>query len=649
MSRPRIAPYKLIATMMAGLITSAGVPAFASQGWVIQQSSSGLSFDTQTRIAKRDGFAAQGLLSFTKRGGRELVQTWEQGSFQPTIRLDGKTIQDGKDYANLRQLSNIRLSATGSLTFLLRQRGQKAPVELLQDFKTVFQWPHRTPVKTLGPIGQRFLISMSDPKELEIKWLAFRTDEEGTILPQTLSEIGSLRDCSVLQNRPVRSGILINATCTNAGPASLFHLAFDGTMTTIASQERDVLLARGLLKKGDDKLQRGEFTAYSAAGTDSALHFYHAIYGALMSNLGEPGSFASDAGGRQSWSQTYRTTAIGELYKKVKHPALADLAINAMSSTLSNQNRFRRVSGKFNPACGWASQVYSIDKSSPVSLFVNQAFIASSLKRTCANLDDQCSAALGTKIGTTLSCLSDHYGKQFDSKTGLYRIAHQSPFRFDGIWAPWNWQLSMAHMLAKDAPSSDAQARGMVDRFSREVRYQNTSTLWTYWPEIYYHGWQQAQNVSMNRPVQKPAKPKRAEDISHAAITLMAICDIGMSEKLRNGLRSRLHTIMSDGVEQRKYLDLTGPRDTRWTPSVGWDCLGSKKLAKRFTHAMRGGATGQKLAAYARLFDPAAPFDLKLNILRCTTEKCRPVRTLSYASPQDFLTDNPFFRISDRK
>ena len=48
MSRPRIAPYKLIATMMAGLITSAGVPAFASQGWVIQQSSSGLSFDTQT-------------------------------------------------------------------------------------------------------------------------------------------------------------------------------------------------------------------------------------------------------------------------------------------------------------------------------------------------------------------------------------------------------------------------------------------------------------------------------------------------------------------------------------------------------------------------------------------------------------------------
>ena len=254
--------------------------------------------------------------------------------------------------------------------------------------------------------------------------------------------------------------------------------------------------------------EKGAISVLSVDGDDNSRRLFHAIFGAVLKDLGEPMSLASDGAGKQSWSQSYRTLTLARIFDVTGHPAFAALARNAMENTLAQTNANSGVDGPSNPPCAWASRIYSRDKSTPISLLINQAMIAGSLTKSCSQLGDACGDELAMRIEETGQCLIDAYEKDFDTDEGLYRIPYGVEFRYDGVVAPWNWQARWAGFLhqfgaATNQPALQTRALSLAGKFTATWQDAADGVLWRYWTPTYYLGWSESDRVSLYRPRQK--------------------------------------------------------------------------------------------------------------------------------------------------
>ncbi len=624
-----------------------GFPANGDAGNLIEQMGTGLSFHTATGQAAQNGVTMRGLNKAVRKGDFVLRSYWEKGAFRPTITFDGKIVVDGKDIDDVSRISTFRFDRDGSHAYIRTTKGPAARVELVYNGDVSLQWPRQTAVSILALRRDGVLLSVFDTSDQRTTF--YRHARIRETIEAKGTALGSFVGCALLGSRPRRRAILLRVYCDPEKGSDLLRLDLDtGETRTLRATVADEFIApRHLSGKSGESI-------IAVSGSPSATTAFHAISGVLLRGLGEPVSLASDAAGMQSWTQSYRTLALATLFRKSGHAVFADLARIAMRNTLSVRNADLGIGGAFNPGAGWASRIYSTDRRSPVSLLVNQAMISGALLRACEVLDEQCPADLRSRIMKNASRLVDAYERDFNKAAGLYRIQYGAPFRFDGIWAPWNWHLTWSVVLdrvgaAHDRPALSARAAAIANAFVQSWTLTAGGALWRYWAPVYYSGWQSADRVSTQRPAKgAEPTPKRYEDVHHAGLSLMGLGAIrhGLPSDAFRSVQTTLDRLLDNGAILPRDLDGKGPQTPRWLPGAGWDTFQSDKIRARYAKHVPGAAAGHRLLAYASLFDPAASFELTLTVLDCTDIDCTPTRIWSFDTLDAFLESNPLFRIS---
>ncbi|MEM8688259.1 MAG: hypothetical protein AAGF81_13075 [Pseudomonadota bacterium] len=635
----------LLSLCVAGSLMATEL-AHAEQGYIIEQLGKGFSFNTQTGEATQKDVSMPGLNAVARKGAFEFRSFWEAGGFRPTLTFNRQMIVNGRNVNDVSRLGGFRFDRNGSSVYVRTTKGPKARVKLIQDGHMVLSWPRLTAVSVLAYDLSSLTLATYDKAEQRTQFYRYQRNERGMVADAQM--VGELADCSVLSAKVVGRQIIVQAYCDPVRGSDLLALDIHtGRVETLLATEADELLAPQI------KRQKGAFSVLSVSGSQNAKMAYHAITGTLMTGLGEPMSLASDEAGKQSWSQSYRTLALAKLYKKSGHPAFAQLARRAMSNTLANQNANLGLAGRFNPSCGWASRIYSKDKRSPVSFQINQAMISGALLRSCEALGAQCPAKLRSEIVENAVCLVRAYEPYFDRSSGLYRIQYGAPFRFDGIWAPWNWHLTWAVVLdrvgaSQNAPALRARAYSIAAKFLKTWALGEQGALWRYWVPRYYEGWRASDKISKHRPKQRADKsPKRYEDINHAGLSLMGLAalDKDLPKSMKRAVRTTLDRLLDHGAILPRDLDGKGPRTPRWVPGAGWDHFAGGKMRARYGSLVPGGASGHKLLAYANLFQPSAEFKLQLTAHSCTDRGCQTAKTWTFRGLEDFLAANPLFSI----
>lgn len=645
---------KLAAVLIATACLSAvggGAPLSAGNsenpsGWTITQTGRNFSYSTMTGLATAKGVTRPGLISVTRAGKREVLKFWEEGAYRASVSVDGDSLIDGYDLDDVARISGLRMDRQGSSVHLRTTKGPKAKVELIQDGRKVLEWPRLQIVSLLAYKSSALTVSVFDRKKRRTEFLRYRRGRDGLLEPQA-ERIGALEDCALLSAKVLETGIGLQVYCSPERGSDILLLDFDsGRIQPILATTADEFFAFELGR------ERGAIAVLSVDGSDSARQAFHSISGVLLSNLGEPMARASDESGKQSWSQSYRTRVLAELFRKSRHPAFAELAIGAMRTTLRRQNALHGTTGGFNPSCAWASRIYSIDRRSPVSLMINQAMISGGLLRACEALGDDCPLKLRAEIVANAQCLVRSYEPYFDQAAGLYRIPYGAPFRFDGLWAPWNWHLSWAVVLERAGQATSQEelvrrAHTIADTFVETWEKVEEGALWHYWAPAYYDGWQESDEVSLHRPKQKARAPKRYEDINHAGISLLGLSALSyrLSPRQREAVARRLEFLLAQGAVLARDLDGAGPRSPRWLPGAGWHAFAGESMHQLYTRKLPGSFSSDQHLAYAQLFDPTAAFQLDLTLSQCGMTECKQARTWSFPSLDAFLGRNPLFTL----
>ena len=638
---------RLVKTLSLGCIL-VGVSAnvFANDGWTITQTGKSFSHNTATGASSSKGVTRTGLLSVSGPRDTQIVKYWDAGAFGSSIDIDGVTLVDGHNLDDVSRLTGFRVDRHGRYAFIKSTKGPKAIVELYVDDKPVAFWPRNSIVKLLAFKSDFAIVSVFSKEHQSTDFIRLTnlTDPDGHLIRQKL---GTVEKCAVLAGKVLKPGIALQLFCDPKRGSDIALLdTTTGTVTSILASTDDEIFGSSLGR------QKGAISVLSVTGSPNARRTFHAIYGALLSNLGEPMALASDGAGKQSWSQSYRTMTLAQLFLATQHPVFAELASNAMESTLRQTNAGINITGKFNPSCGWASRLYSTDRRSPVSLLINQAMISGSLLESCDMLGDHCPNKLTRKIRENARCLVQHFEQDFVPDERLYRISYGAPFRFDGITAPWNWQLRWATVLDKIAEADNdgslrQRAYTIAERFLNTWEKSETGVVWRYWPSSYYAGWQAHQDRSVHRPQQKAQSGGRYEDLNHAGISLMGLGTLTqpLTPPHRQKVKATLTRLLGEEAWLARDMDGAGPRSPRWMPGAGWHHYATETMLRRYEHLMPGAFSSDQHLAYAALIDPAANFDLSLKLSYCTIEECETVDIWRFANIEDFLTHNPLFRV----
>lgn len=340
------------------------------------------------------------------------------------------------------------------------------------------------------------------------------------------------------------------------------------------------------------------------------------------------------------------------LAEKFGHPVFATLARRVLRQTLNQQNRHLKINGEFNPPCSWASRIYSDDGKTPISFLVNQAMISASLIKTCDLLGDDCPRNLKNRVVSNAICLVHSYEPLFDQKTGLYRIPLGANFRFDGIWAPWNWQMSWLPVLERVGRENQnttlvERATSIAKRFLKSWEISNKGALWRYWVPQYYSGWTEEMGVSKSRPIQQKHKPKRYEDISHAGISLIGLNDhsSALPKHLRASLQMTLNRLLLGNLMTPRDLDGRGPQGSRWFPGAGFDAHTTPRFRQFYERKLPGNASTDQHLVYANLIDTRKPVKVKLSLQNCEERGCAQLESWHLKSLSDLLNRNPLFSI----
>ncbi|MTI43066.1 hypothetical protein JM93_02963 [Roseibium hamelinense] len=567
----------------------------------------------------------------SKSGKNQLVVTRELGDDQATVLVNGDPVDMRGGGERLARISAIRLSRDGSLVHVRTWKSGSKTVELVQDGHVVLSRPAGSMVRVIAFDRTALTLIVRRPNE-PARLLRFQRSESGRISqdPEVLYEFGG---CMPGSMRKIDGGYLLQLPC-RAKEADLFRLDLEAQSLTPALRTAGTARFEPVVKTDD---LRDKIIVVSVEGSDAGLHFYKGVMGLLLGQTGEPKSCASDAEGLQSWNQSYRLSALAELYKKTKAPVFAALGEKSIRNTLAARDALNDRATPANPSCGWSSVIYSDHPEERLSLLINQAMIGNALTRSCTSFGDWCPDALRREIAALRQCLASGYAKNFDQTEGLYRISPESGFRFAGEFAPWNWQVSFAALLAAAGGPDAVRAEAIAGKFLSEWEAHEDGPLWRYWPLAYYReaGRTDAQIAN-----------QRYEDIAHAGISLMSLADFEdlRDQALARGVTKRLDWILDQGSEPPRDLDGSGPEAARWVPAGGWADFASPTFMRTYARDISGSRSASAIYTNARLFDPKAHFDLILRIWACD-DTCQEISAQAFDSAGHFMKSNPFFVI----
>ncbi|NVK26117.1 MAG: hypothetical protein HWE10_14405 [Gammaproteobacteria bacterium] len=339
----------------------------------------------------------------------------------------------------------------------------------------------------------------------------------------------------------------------------------------------------------------GQVNCYSQSQTQAKL--IQMIQNELSTN--DP-MFALACGtgfdGRLSWTVSYRLHSLiklfelqelaPELYKKVNYPLEAALNYG-VNCLLSNVGVYQSEGHLF-----WPTKKYSIDKEQLLSLAVNDGMVLYPLIRA-ANRE-----LLSNEQVQALKPLIEQYykfhEKDFDKELGLYRFSYGSPFWADGVVLPWNMSAAMALTFAEAYKLTQYdryknRAVELTQKFVDSWVYKNEGQLmWHYWPDVFYQGWTQEDNVSVNTPSWPTKVDTLYEDLSHAGVNIWLINSIlnsSLGESITVGAFEVEIANTTQGIERNgkysRFMSGDGKYQflsRRYMPRLGWVELGNCEL-----------------------------------------------------------------------
>lgn len=636
------------AGLILGLVMTCGsLPATGlaepGPGWIIEIPAKRLSHDTGSGLTTTPFGARRGLEFIGRSGEIAAAGFWLPGAHKASIVVNGETLVDGTDDLDIGRIGGFRFAADGSTLFVRSTKGPEATVDLIHNGRTLRSWPRGRVVQILAFDGTEVHFAIRDGRGNPLK-ISRIGSPGGRALDGRTETLAVLKGCALASGRKRGVTMVLELICQPEQGSDVHGLDLTtGKLRPLVAGAGDDMFAPVKPK------HRGRLPVLSVTGNANAKYAFHAIRASLLTQLGEPRALGSDAMGTQSWGSSYRIRALAELAAKTGHPAFADLAVNAMTNVLDQTNRRHGVNGRFNPSCGWASRIYSRNGREPVSLLVNQAMISGALLVACDRLGGACPAALSQRIQANAQCLARHFEPHFDAPTGLYRIQHGAPFRFDGVWAPWNWQISWANVLARlrGSPGLNARARTLGDRFVDTWRNTATGALWRYWPDRYFDGWSDRDAVSIHLPNKSAQAARRFEDINHAGISLLALADSGrrLSPGERRAAQRTLDRLVRQGLAVPRHMDGSGPATSSWLPASGWHTLATEGFREFYAHGVPNATSGSRHLTYAQLYDPDAAFELALTVRECSAGQCTVVKSRTFRSLSAFLEGNGLFRL----
>jgi hypothetical protein len=106
-----------------------------------------------------------------------------------------------------------------------------------------------------------------------------------------------------------------------------------------------------------------------------------------------------------------------------------------------------------------------------------------------------------------------------------------------------------------------------------------------------------------------------------------------------------LDRLLEEGSILPRDLDGAGPRSPRWLPGAGWDAFATPAMRARYASLLPGAVSSDQHLAYAELYDPAASFDLRMNLSDCRPTGCTALHDWRFSSIHSFLADNPRFTL----
>lgn len=242
-----------------------------------------------------------------------------------------------------------------------------------------------------------------------------------------------------------------------------------------------------------------------SAELKKAFFAYHYFYG---KQYGEPFSFGNDYLGRLSWNQSYRLRALNELYTKTKDPNIPPFIRGAVDNILNNAGD----SGLFS------SKKYSLDKTSPIELPVNNSLIYYSILKNIDHL------TIENRV-RAISFAEDVFDYYENDWIGYYRFRPCIKFSTDGVVMPYNQQNAVGLMtmeLYKVTNNAKYLNRveDLYENFLNDLTIIDGVSYWHYWPSTFYSGWEYGEIDSCNFPSKTPSTDYLFEDYSHAQINI---------------------------------------------------------------------------------------------------------------------------------
>lgn len=250
--------------------------------------------------------------------------------------------------------------------------------------------------------------------------------------------------------------------------------------------------------------------------TANLFNSYYALY---HEQYDEPFSYGNDFAGRLSWNESYRIRGMLELYKKTGDNDLISIIQKTTQNIMASRNQNIGIAeDEYTSAYGWASRKYSLHDE-PQCLMVNQCMIMDALLQAAnAGVLD---SKLSQDIYTNAESIFNFYEKDYDGN-GHYHFTKGSPFWCDGVILPWNQQNVMVNVCLELYKHNQNEkyllrAQEMMSAFSSEIKEHDGGISWYYWPELFFKGWNDEDDISTNTPHYPASKQvDKNEDISHA-------------------------------------------------------------------------------------------------------------------------------------
>jgi hypothetical protein len=339
----------------------------------------------------------------------------------------------------------------------------------------------------------------------------------------------------------------------------------------------------------------GELVIDVVSGDPDAGMFFTALHTWKSSYLANGFAYSNNFLGRLSWTTSYVIEGLIELERITGHTVFEVLIRNSVDALLRIRNDTILPGDPTVPDFLWATRKYSLDASTPLTLFVDDAKILYPML-VAANLG-LVPASSRDEIISVAESYFDRLESQYNPVERLYHIAYGVDYELDGVWGPHNWQSALGLVLIElYAATGDQRYRDRADELAARFRSEwienpDGSIVWSYWPSEFYAGWSASDGVSVNTPSRSARVDQYYEDLSHAGLNLKFVLEhhgqfgpVTFTDSDLDGIRRSVPNFaFADSFSVFIGGDITyTPPLYVYLPLYGWSQLDSPELAQYY-------------------------------------------------------------------